>query len=497
MLSIRHFHPDDAVTVVELALEACEPVFDSMAQTVGPEIFRHLFTGEWRSHQEADIRRALSSYGVSVAVTTDEVVGNVTVDLPTGEPHGEIYTIAVAPEQQGRRVGKTLTDHAVDQIRAAGRALAIVETGGDPGPAAARATYEKAGFVSLPAKRYFLLLWPTPPRSGVRPASFLGPGVEGGGTSRRRLGFLPVRTCGHGGFHPGGTAAFDEASTVLRCRPGHELLGVHRFGPRLEMEDQAEKSEVPADTGGSGTELRPPLVGDVGDMFEGEPGLTGSLLGYADLDPGDLSPELPRRCETVRRIALFHRPVGIAFEAVATTDLEVAADGQEPAGDPLGIGAGVPEVSLVGGIHPTHRHHPRLPGFEHPGTDRTADIADVVGYIDGCHLLLPLSLTSRHLGGQSLERTGPQSAEPLEPFIGFPEGVGTDRVEPLRAIPTHLREPALPEYPEVMRHRRLGDTEPLLDGVGDVTGRPFSTGQLVEDAAPDRVAEDVERVHTS
>jgi ribosomal protein S18 acetylase RimI-like enzyme len=116
-------------------------------------------TWPWKPRsQEADIRRALSTYDVSVAVTTDEVVGYVAVDLPTGEPHGEIYMIAVAPEQQGRGVGKALTQHAVDQIRAAGRALAMVETGGDPGHAAARATYEKAGFVSLPAERYFLLL---------------------------------------------------------------------------------------------------------------------------------------------------------------------------------------------------------------------------------------------------------------------------------------------------------------------------------------------------
>lgn len=158
MFSIRDFHPDDADAVVELALEAWEPVFDSMAETVGPEIFRHLFTENWRRYQEADIRRALSTYGVSVAISTDEVVGYVAVDLPTGEPHGGIYMIAVAPEQQGRGIGKALTEHAVDQIRAAGRALAMVETGGDPGHAAARATYEKAGFVSLPAERYFLLL---------------------------------------------------------------------------------------------------------------------------------------------------------------------------------------------------------------------------------------------------------------------------------------------------------------------------------------------------
>ena len=34
-------------------------------------------------------------------------------------------------------------------------AEAVVETGGDPGHAAARRTYEKAGLVLLPIARYF------------------------------------------------------------------------------------------------------------------------------------------------------------------------------------------------------------------------------------------------------------------------------------------------------------------------------------------------------
>jgi hypothetical protein len=33
--------------------------------------------------------------------------------------------------------------------------VAMVETGGDPGHAAARRTYEKAGYVHLPIARYF------------------------------------------------------------------------------------------------------------------------------------------------------------------------------------------------------------------------------------------------------------------------------------------------------------------------------------------------------
>lgn len=158
MFSIRTFDPDDEEAVVELALRAWAPVFESMAQTVGPAVFRQLFGEDWRRYQEADVRRALSAYSVSVAETENEVVGFVAVDLPAGESHGEIYMVAVAPDQQGLGVGAALTEHAVDQTRAAGRELVVVETGGDPGHAAARATYEKAGFVGMPAERYYLVL---------------------------------------------------------------------------------------------------------------------------------------------------------------------------------------------------------------------------------------------------------------------------------------------------------------------------------------------------
>ena len=155
---IRPFDPGDETAVVAFALAAWEPVFESMAGTLGPRLFQHLFGEDWRRYQERDIRRALAAYAVSVAEQDDTVVGYVAVDLPRDETHGEIYMIAVGPGQQGRGVGSLLTNHAIAQIRSAGRDMVVVETGGDPGHAPARATYEKAGFTSLPAERYYLLL---------------------------------------------------------------------------------------------------------------------------------------------------------------------------------------------------------------------------------------------------------------------------------------------------------------------------------------------------
>jgi ribosomal protein S18 acetylase RimI-like enzyme len=157
-MKIRAATPSDEDRIAELSLQAWAPVFASMREVVGGAIFRLLFTDDWRRYQEDDVRRACRAYDVGVAEVDGEVVGFTAVDQPKGEPHGEIYMIAVKPSHQRQGVGRRLTEWAVNTMRAAGRELAIVRTGSDAGHAPARATYESAGFVSLPGEQYFLAL---------------------------------------------------------------------------------------------------------------------------------------------------------------------------------------------------------------------------------------------------------------------------------------------------------------------------------------------------
>ncbi|MGQ0778783.1 MAG: GNAT family N-acetyltransferase [Pseudonocardiales bacterium] len=63
--------------------------------------------------------------------------------------------IAVDPAYQRNGVGSLLTSYALQWFKDNGMALAMVKTGGDPGHASARRTYEQAGFVHLPIVRYF------------------------------------------------------------------------------------------------------------------------------------------------------------------------------------------------------------------------------------------------------------------------------------------------------------------------------------------------------
>jgi len=85
--------------------------------------------------------------------------------LPTSSPclkpgasvsfFGEIYMVAVDPDFQGRGIGSALIEFAPCWMKDAGMSVAMVETGGDPGHARARHTYEKVGFELFPVARYF------------------------------------------------------------------------------------------------------------------------------------------------------------------------------------------------------------------------------------------------------------------------------------------------------------------------------------------------------
>ncbi len=107
MTQIEPYEPAHADAVVRLSLRAWSPVFDSLKIELAPAV--------WET----------------------------------------FYSYAVDPDYQRRGIAMALTDFAVAHMKAAGMEIAMVETGGDPGHAPARAAYEKAGFRVLPLARYF------------------------------------------------------------------------------------------------------------------------------------------------------------------------------------------------------------------------------------------------------------------------------------------------------------------------------------------------------
>jgi ribosomal protein S18 acetylase RimI-like enzyme len=160
-MDVRPLQERDHEPVVALSLRAWAPVFASMERVLGPSgVFAHSYGADWRVAQREAVLHALRDEAMSVwvAEVAGAVAGFVAVRLDPAERLGEIHMVAVDPDHQGRGVGSALTGFAVDRMREAGMQLAMVETGGDPGHAPARRTYERAGFALWPAARYFKVL---------------------------------------------------------------------------------------------------------------------------------------------------------------------------------------------------------------------------------------------------------------------------------------------------------------------------------------------------
>lgn len=156
--SIRRFEEQDRDAVVALSLRAWEPVFASLENVLGPSGVYEQLHPDWRASQASVVEAACDAEAVHtwVAEIDTSVVGFVAVQLDSPDSGvGQVYLLAVDPAQQRSGVGAALTSFALQWIRDQGMTVAWVETGGDPGHAPARRTYERAGFTALPVTRYF------------------------------------------------------------------------------------------------------------------------------------------------------------------------------------------------------------------------------------------------------------------------------------------------------------------------------------------------------
>ena len=155
-MQIEPYDPHQLDAVIRLSLRAWAPVFDSIEQAMDSDVYQEFYP-DWRVSQQKAVEEVCADADtkVWVAIDSGSTVGFVAVKLHSQSSMGEIYMIAVDPDYQRRGIGTALMEFALDWMKAAGMSVAMVETGGDPGHAPARCTYEKAGFGLLPIARYF------------------------------------------------------------------------------------------------------------------------------------------------------------------------------------------------------------------------------------------------------------------------------------------------------------------------------------------------------
>jgi ribosomal protein S18 acetylase RimI-like enzyme len=154
---VRRSVPVDTSSIVALAVRAWPPVFESIATVLGESVYRRVYTN-WETSQAASARAAVERNPTWVAVTHGTITGFVSVVCDAAARSGEIYMIAVDPDAQRHGIATRLTELALAEMRARGLDLATVSTGGDPGHAPARRTYEKAGFTAFPQVWYAKVL---------------------------------------------------------------------------------------------------------------------------------------------------------------------------------------------------------------------------------------------------------------------------------------------------------------------------------------------------
>ncbi len=153
---VRPFDERDLDSVTDLSLRAWAPVFASLEAVLGGSgVYSRLYPDGWWAAQRAAVADTCRGAHVWVADVGGIVAGFVAVRVDRGAGIGEITTLAVDPDYQRRGVGSALTSFALEWIGDSGVAVAMVETGGDPGHAPARRLYERAGFTLLPIARYF------------------------------------------------------------------------------------------------------------------------------------------------------------------------------------------------------------------------------------------------------------------------------------------------------------------------------------------------------
>lgn len=156
-MQIEPYTPHHLDAVVRLSLRAWTPVFESIQNTMDADVYRAFYPDNWRVSQQKAVEDVCADENTKVWIALDasSTVGFVAVKLDPEFKMGEIYIVAVDPDFQGHGIGSALIEFALAQMKDAGMSIAMVETGGDPGHAPARRTYEKLGFGLWSVARYF------------------------------------------------------------------------------------------------------------------------------------------------------------------------------------------------------------------------------------------------------------------------------------------------------------------------------------------------------
>ena len=155
IMNIREYKNTDKEVLKDITLRAWKPVFEGLEKSISPDIYE-IFVPDWQAEQMRSLNTVCDDESIDmiVAEIDERVVGFSAVSYHPEDFLGQVYMIGVDPQIQQQGIGTALMQESLKMIKQKGFALAMVETGGDPGHASARATYEKMGFERCEVARY-------------------------------------------------------------------------------------------------------------------------------------------------------------------------------------------------------------------------------------------------------------------------------------------------------------------------------------------------------
>jgi hypothetical protein len=102
-----------------------------------------------------------------------------------------------------------------------------------------------------------------------------------------------------------------------------------------------------------------------------------------------------------------------------------------------------------------------------------------------------LAFAPRNLGGEGIEALFPKPAKPVEPRVHFLKGCRLHGIDTACPIVAHARKPVLAQNPQVLGYGRLRNVELSLHHFDDTASRMLACREKLEDAASNRLAENV------
>jgi ribosomal protein S18 acetylase RimI-like enzyme len=158
-IEIRDLQPGDESRLVDIALAAWTPIYESYRKSLGEELY-DLMHSDWQKRKAKQILSVCrpDEPGMVLAAYERVTVAGFVSFYPNAPKAGvaEIGNNAVHPDFQRQGIAKMMYREVFQRLRTLGIKYVKVRTGGDPSHMPARKAYEGVDFnIELPVVEYY------------------------------------------------------------------------------------------------------------------------------------------------------------------------------------------------------------------------------------------------------------------------------------------------------------------------------------------------------